>query len=169
MVSVEALRKFVSRIAFILLLAAAGTLLVHPGDLVPGFEDLPIYQVLVTSCLLASLPLIVAQLRMENGSSGRMRSPASCCSWSWRRPYPMWCAATFTTPRMAAEAVAKVALLYLLVVGLGEFACAVRVTLAMVAVFVLGMTVLAVLQYHNVIHLPWHWDVLNTGAFYLGL
>ena len=29
-----------------------------------------------------------------------------------------------------------------------------RVTLAMVAVFVLGMTVLAVLQYHNVIHLP---------------
>ena len=106
MVSVEALRKFVSRIAFILLLAAAGTLLVHPGDLVPGFEDLPIYQVLVTSCLLASLPLIVAQLRMD-----ALRANAITCLMLLlvvAAAVSHVARGNLYDARMAAEAVAKV-------------------------------------------------------------
>jgi NADH:ubiquinone oxidoreductase subunit 6 (subunit J) len=150
-VSVEALSRFASRVAFILLLAAAGTLLVHPGDLVPGLEDLPVYQVLVTCCLMAALPGVIAQLSFES-----LRANAVTCLVLLlvaTAALSHLARGSLYDARQAAMFVGKVSLLYLLVVSLVNSPARLRITLAAVAAFVLGMTLLAVFQYHDVLHL----------------
>ena len=151
-VSVEVLRKFVSTIAFVLLLAATGTLLVHPGDLAQWLDDLPVYQVLVGCCLLLSLPSVLSQLRLA-----ALRANAITCLVALlvvAAAVSHLARGSLYDARMAAAMLAKASLLYLLVVGLVNSPRRLRITLTMIAVFVFVMTVLAILQYHEVIHLP---------------
>ena len=151
-ISFEVIRQFASRLAFILLLTAAGILLVHPGDLVPQLNDLPLYQVLVSTCLLLELPSVIAKLRPS-----ALRANAINCL------ILLLVVAAAVSPlahgnvydaRMAIAVVAKVAVLYLLVLALVDSPSRLRITLGMIVAFVLAMTVIAILQYHGVIHLP---------------
>lgn len=150
-VEIEDVHRFISRLGFILLLAAAGVLLVHPLDVVPGFEDLSIYQALIACCLAASFPRVVVQLSFES-----LRANAITCL------ILLLVAAagtshlnhgTFYDARQSIAVVGKVALLYLLVLGLLSSPARLRMMLAAMAAFILGMTVLAVLQYHGFVNL----------------
>jgi hypothetical protein len=150
-VSPEAISDFVSRTGFILLLAAVGMLLVHPGNFIPALEDAPIYQILISGCLLVSLPRVLKQMSVGalrgNGITAfalLLVAAAALSHLSRGNTYEA---------RMSGAAVAKVSLLYLLVLGLVDSPTRLRATLAVVAASVFGMTVLAVLQYHGVVHL----------------
>lgn len=150
-VTVEGVRRFFSRIGFFLLLAATGTLLVHPSEFVAGLEDWPIYQTLIAGCLLASLPWVVAQLRFD-----ALRANAVTCLVLLlvvTAALSHVARGNLYDARQSTAVVGKVAVLYLLVVSLLDSPARLRITLAAVAAFVLGVTVLALLDYHALVNL----------------
>lgn len=150
-VSIEALRRFISGAGFLLLIAAIGIDLVHPFDLVPGLEELPVYQVLITGCLLLSLPQIAGQFRFDSLRENAVSclilvlvAMAAVSQLAHGRVYDA---------RQSAAAVGKVALLYFAVISLVASPARLRILLAAVAAFVLAMTVVAVLQYYGLVDL----------------
>jgi O-antigen ligase len=150
-VPLHAFRQFVAGVSFVLLLAAIGIDLVHPFDLVPGFEELPVYQALIIGCLLLSLPQIVAQLRFNalraNAVSCLVLVLVAMAAVSHLAHGKVYDA------RQSAAAVGKVALLYFAVISLVASPARLRILLAAVAAFVLAMTVVAVLQYYGFVDL----------------
>ena len=151
-ISFEVLRQSVSRLGFILLLASAGILLVHPGDLVPQLNDLPVYQVLVSTCLLLALPSVIAKLRPT-----ALRGNAITCLILLlvvAAAVSHLARGSVYDARMAIAMVAKISVIYLLVLALVDSPSRLRITLGMIVAFVLVMTVIAILQYHGVVHLP---------------
>jgi putative inorganic carbon (hco3(-)) transporter len=151
-ISYAAVARLVSRAAFVLLLSAAGTLLVHPGDVVPVLQDVPIYQLLLTACLLLSLRRVLNHVgaRALRGNaitaSVLLLVPAAFLSHVGH--------GNLYDARLSAAAVAKVSLLFLLVLALVDTPARLRITLAAIAAFVFAMTVLALLQYHGIVNLP---------------
>ena len=150
-VSVEAIARFASRLGFVLLLAAVGIMLVHPGDLVPGNEEIPVYQVLIVCCLLASIPQVISQFSLDSLRANAVTSLVLLVVVT--AVFSHLARGILYDARQAAMVVGKVALLYLLVISLVNSPARLRITLAAVAAFVLGMTVLSVLQFHDVLHL----------------
>lgn len=151
-ITTDSISRFVSRLAFVLLMAAAGTLLVHPGDLVPDLADMPAYQVLVSACLLASSPRVVARFTAtalrRDAITTLVLFGVVAAVMSHLARFDIYSA------RMSGMAVGKLALFYLLVVVVIDSPRRLRVALAAVAACVLAMTIVAVLQYHGIVHLP---------------
>jgi O-antigen ligase len=151
-VSAESILPLASRAAFVLLLAAAGTLLVHPGDLAAGLEDVQAYRVLLAGCILTSLPALAGQLRMASVRGNAITCLVLLTVVAAGAPY--LAGGDRREAWRAVDAVGKVSLLYLLVVGVVNSVPRLRAMLAAVAAFVLCMTAVALLQYHGVVHLP---------------
>src|SRR5689334_11470998 len=52
-----------SNAGWVLFLLLNAVLILRPADIVPELEGLPIYNVVILSCLVASLPAVLYQLR----------------------------------------------------------------------------------------------------------
>src|SRR5437773_971168 len=58
--------KLADGAGLILLMLSAGALLFRPADLIPALSGVPIYQFLVTACIIVSLPRMMAQLTAQS-------------------------------------------------------------------------------------------------------
>lgn len=150
-VSVEDLRRLISHVGFILFIASVGTLLVRPSDFAPALQDWPLYEVLIICCLLASLSRVVAQLSLDS-----LRANAVTCFLLLlvlAAALSQLARGSIYDARQSAAMVGKVVFLYIVVIGLVNSPTRLRITLAAVAASVLAITVVAVLQYHDWVHL----------------
>lgn len=139
------------RSRIVLLMLAAGALLLRPSDLVPALAGAPIYEVLIAACLLVSLPRLWAQV-----SGGALRRNAIAALVLAMVPAVMLShlahADTYDA-RLGGLAMAKACLFFLLLIALVDTPSRFRIILWTAAAAILGMTMLALLQHHGVLHL----------------
>lgn len=139
-----------SSIAFGLLLGVIVVLFLRPAEIVPALANLPIYEVLILGCLALALPIVLMQaLRPRD-------EPITACVLglllaviaSHLSHGFIWGA------RHSGPDFAKLAVFYLLVVGLVTTPQRFRKLLTCVSACVFFMTMLAVLQYYGMIDVP---------------
>lgn len=150
-VSTEAMRRFVSAAGFVLLLVALGVDLVHPFDVIPGYEDVPAYQFCIVGCLLLALPRLVAQFRFDS-----LRANAVSCLvliLVVTAGLSQLAHGNLYDARQSAVMMGKLALLYFAILATVNSPKRLRITLAAVAAFVLVMSVLGLLQYYGFVDL----------------
>jgi O-antigen ligase len=141
-----------SALGFNILLLLTAVVFLRPAEILPALENLPIYEVIIIICTLASLPAILRQLQW----SVLKRHP-------WTLPVLGLLLAIVLTglskhsvyaARTAGLDFAKVLIYYLLVVGLVDSPRRLHVFVLAVAIFVTATATLALLQYHGLIDLP---------------
>ena len=138
-------------IAFALFLLLNATLFLRPGEMVHALETLPIYEFIIIVCCLVSLPVLLEQLRPKS----LIANPVTCFLLA------LWVAvvASHATRgqlwgiRFYGWTFFKVIPFYMLAVGVLDSLKRVRIFLAAIAVFTVGLTIIAVLRYYEVIHI----------------
>ena len=103
-------------VGFLLLVLLNAVLFVRPSEIVPGLEVIPIYNILITSCLLASFPVVGRELT----SGSLARTPISVCVVGLLPAVMLshLSHANLTMTKDAGVEFGKVVLYYLLLVGL---------------------------------------------------
>ena len=142
---------------FILLNAV---LFVRPAELVPDWEGLPIYQVIIIACLIASWPVILPQIKW----SSLKRNPITLCVLgllpavilSHLSHRDTWYA------RQGAEDFGKILLYYLLLVGLIDSPKRLRTFLLVITGFVVVTACLSLLNHFGVVHIAALDDLLEN-------
>lgn len=138
--------------AFFLFLLLNAVLFIRPTEFVPGLIGLPLYNVLILTCLASSSQAILRQLRGDV----LIADPISACVLG------VFVAAllshlshfNFEGVRSSGFEFAKVMVYYLLLVGLVDSVERMRRLLRWLGWLILGLTSLALLQYHGFIALP---------------
>lgn len=140
-----------SDVGFNLLLLLTAVVFLRPAEIVPELEGLPIYEVIIIVCALASLPTLVNQLRWSTLKARPWTLPVIgllpaivLTGLSHRSVY---------FARTAGLDFAKVLLYYLLVVGLVDSRRRLQKFLIAIAIFVTAIAALALLQYHELINI----------------
>jgi putative inorganic carbon (hco3(-)) transporter len=134
-------------LGFALFLVLNGVLFIRPAEIVPALIGLPIYEVVIGTCLLASLPAIAERLAW-NSLSKNLALPCTLAL------LPAVILSHLThgnlyEARIAGETFGKVTLYYLLLVGLIDSWARFRTFLLFILTFVVVTAVLALLQYHG--------------------
>ncbi len=146
------LERVTDKIGLVLLLLAAGVLLFRPADLFPVLDGVPIYEIVISACIVVSLPRVMAQLRESSLRRNAVVAltltlvPAVMLSHLWR--------ANLFDARIGGLAMLKACILFLLMVVIVDTPRKLSATLLAVMGSVFAVTVLAVLQYHDFVHLP---------------
>jgi hypothetical protein len=135
-------------VGFALFILVTATMFIRPSELVPTLAGLPIYNVLISACLLASLPQVMAQL----GGRSLAETPISACVVGLL-PAAALSRLSHQDFSGIGDAVdfGKVILYYLLLVGLIDSPARLSRFLRMLVVSTAVLTVLALLQYHGLI------------------
>ncbi|MDB5357474.1 MAG: hypothetical protein JWN24_3927 [Phycisphaerales bacterium] len=139
-------------LGFSLFILLNAVLFVRPAEIIPSLEALPIYEVVILLCLLASIPAVLPQLAW----SSLKRNPITLCVLgllpaiflSHLTNGDLWSA------RMGALMFLKVVIYYLLLVGLVNSAARLRTFLLVIAGFILCTAVLCLLDHHGIIDIP---------------
>ena len=139
----------VSFFLFILLNAA---LILRPTDLVPRLEGLPIYEILIWACIVASAPRLLDQLR----SKSLTRHPITACvvGLVLVAIFSRVLKFQFHAALDAATSVVKLLIYYLLLVANVDLRERFYKFLAWMTVFILIVGSLAILEYHGCIDVP---------------
>jgi hypothetical protein len=134
---------------FLLLNAA---LFLRPAEIVPGLVGLEIYQFLILACLLVAFPTVLEQLSPDALGS----RPITVCVVSLLIAAVLSHLSRFDVAGAAASGYEffKLAVYYLLFVGLVTTPERLRRFLFWLAIFAAALALLAVLQYHDLIRLP---------------
>jgi putative inorganic carbon (hco3(-)) transporter len=139
-------------LAFILLLLAAGTLLFRPADLLPVIRGAPIYELLMIACLTVGAPSLVSALSLRsfwrNGLLVLMLLLVPTVMLSH-----LWGGNTWDARIDGGEAF-KAGTLAVLVVALVNTPLRLRMLMTAVVASVIAVTVLAILHYHGLLHVP---------------
>jgi hypothetical protein len=137
---------------WVLFLLLNAVLILRPADIVPELEGLPIYNVVILSCLIASLPAVLYQLRPDVLA----QRPITVCVFGVLAGVVMSLLAqgdTWNAREWGIE-ISKVVIYYVLVIANLDSAERIRKFLVALAVYVLVLNAIALLSYHHVIDLP---------------
>lgn len=126
-------------------------LFVRPAELVPDWEGLPIYQVIIVACLLASWPVVLPQLSWTS----LKQNPITLCvvglfvavvlsHLRHKNIYDTWA---------GADAFIKVVIYYLLLVGLLDSRARIRLFLKIITGLVFVTAALSLLNHHGLVHI----------------
>jgi putative inorganic carbon (hco3(-)) transporter len=138
-------------VAFFLFFLINATLFVRPAEIVPSLLSLPIYNVLMASCLVISAGRVIQQL----GGGRLAERPISACVLGMLAAVGL-SHASHLDLGLANEAIGdfgKVALYYLLLVAVVDTPARLRHLLYALAGLILVVTLIAVFQYHGIIHI----------------
>ena len=139
-------------VGFVLFLLVNAVLFIRPGELWEPLEGLPIYNVLIVLCIIASFPVLVRQLAWSDlkGNPGTLCVVGflGAAILSYLSKFNFWMS------RETAEEFYKVILYYLLLVGLVNTPKRLGLFIGFVAGCVLVIAGLCLLQYHGQIELP---------------
>jgi O-antigen ligase len=142
-------------LAFALFIALNALLFIRPMELSYRLQGLPIYESLIVLCFAVSFPVILKQLTTRS----LIDQPITACVVGL---LPVTVIAGFCNPPLVGESrsllgslpgfeFAKVVLFYLMFVGIINTEARLRQYLGWLVGFVVVLTVLALLQYHNFI------------------
>lgn len=148
-------------LGFGLLLLVTATLFIRPAEVVPDLIGLPIYQVLIITCLAVSFTGVLHQL----GGRALSTHPVTACVLGLLGTVALSHLA-HARPEEAVRSgweFCKVVVYYLLVVGLLTTTGRLRGFLFFVAVSVAALAAVAVLQFHGIINIP-NLTALNDRA-----
>lgn len=140
------------RLGFALFVLVNAALFVRPADIVEAWENLPIYQFLIIGCLLVSLPVVIPQLKW----SSLKRNPITLCVLGLLPAIVLSHLSHGETWYAKAGGIefVKVILYYLLLMGLIDSPARLRRFLMIFVGFVFCITVLCLLNHHEVINIP---------------
>lgn len=128
------------------------SLFVRPAEVVPALEGQPIYEMLILACLATAFPSVAQQFTLR----GLKARPISMCVFGLLAAVPL--SLVFRDGlRSALEPTVeffKVVLYYLLLVAVINSPVRLRQFFTWLLVFIAGLTVLALLQFHEVINIP---------------
>ena len=135
---------------FALLVLLTAVLFIRPSDLIPAWEKIPMYQMVILACIASSYPLMTRQLQMPTMT----RRPVTLCLVC------LWMSvcvssllnANFYECRYWAMEFAKLLILYLLMISVIRSSEMLDRYLSWLLLLVAIQAVLAILQYHGVIH-----------------
>lgn len=134
---------------FFVFLLVNATLFIRPAELLPAIERVPIYNVLIVICILASLPVLVEQLSWRR----LVAQPGAACVVAML-PAILFSLLIYGRTWEAREAMAdfgKVLLYYLLLIGLVNTPRRLETFIIATLVFIITIAVIAELQHHEVI------------------
>jgi O-antigen ligase len=144
--------KVADRAGLALLMLAALTLLFRPADLFPRLAHEPIYEVLVAACFAMSFPWVLQHL-----AAMTLRKNAIVLLAILLPPAVMLSHLAHLNTyeaRMGGLEMAKACVLFVLVIANIRTLVRLKALLLVVTAGVLGVAVLAVLQYHEFLFLP---------------
>lgn len=138
--------------AFWVFILVNATLFIRPADLVPALDQLPIYNVLIVTCLVLTYSKIGAQLNYDSLKT----TPITACVIGL---FGMLLLSNlvrfdFTLAKDTGVDFVKVILYYLMLLSVVDTPSRVRLFLNSVTIFALVVAGLALLQYHGYINLP---------------
>jgi hypothetical protein len=154
------------RFAFALFLLLNAVLFIRPAEVVPQLEGLPIYNVVVLICLIASIPEVLAGAQPHILA----RSPITLCVLGMMPAIILSRAShgDLAGASYYSQEFAKVVVYYVLLVSLVTSPQRLRQLLRAMVVFILVLTTLAVLRYHDLISLdtvaPWEENQFRASA-----
>jgi hypothetical protein len=136
-------------VGYALFLVLNAVLFLRPTELIPDLEGLPVYEIVILSCMAFSWMPVLEQL---HGRS-LIRQPVTACVLG------LWVAtalshlshANLGGTWTAAKDFGKVVVYYLLLVGLVSNPSRLRLFLYALVIYTSSVTVLALLQYHGAI------------------
>jgi hypothetical protein len=148
--------SFSQTIGFFLFVLVNATLFLRPSEIVPELEVLPTYEVLILACLFFSLPAVYKQVRLTTLPErpvtllvlALMVAVVLSHLLSPYHYFFIWGA------RMSAYKFLKILVYYLLVVSLLDTPRKLRRFLGLLGVFILFVTLVALLHWHSLIHIP---------------
>jgi hypothetical protein len=138
--------------AFWLFILLNAVLFIRPGEIVPDFEGLPIYQWVILSCLVVAYPRLLDQFTRE----ALISRPVTVCVVG------VWVAAVVShlarlnafDAREIGFEVGKVILYYLLLMAVVDTPQQLRKLLVGLVLFIVVLAAIAVLQFHGRIDIP---------------
>ena len=137
---------------FFLFVLVTGALYVRPQDFVPGLAGVPLYQILIVSCILVSWNRLASRLTSnafrEDPTAAMVVGILLVSLVSNLAHGDLETAFDFGTE------FGKIVLFYLLLVGIVDSPIRLRRFLACLVGFDLVPTILALLQYHGMINIP---------------
>ena len=146
---------------FFLFVLVTGVMFVRPTDFVPGLAGVPLYQVLIVSCMLVSWNRLASRLTSnafrEDPTAVMVVGILLVSLVSNLAHGDLETALDFGTD------FGKIVLFYLLLVGVVDSPVRLRRFLACLVGFDLVPTILALLQYHGMINIP-AFNVLEEGG-----
>jgi O-antigen ligase len=137
---------------FILFLLVNAVLFIRPAEIVPGLEDLPLYEVAILACLAVSFFSVLRQLRPRS----LVQRPITVCVLGLLPAIVLsglprfW----FTGAVHAGADFGKIVVYYLLFVATVNSAARLRWFLLCLTGLILVVAALALLQYHGLINVP---------------
>jgi O-antigen ligase len=139
-------------LGFVLFVILIGVLFVRPAELIDSLKEAPVYEVTILCCLAVAAPAVLAQLRPD---SLRDR-PITLCVLCLLPAVALSHLSHFALPDAKASAIAfsKIVLSYLLLVAVVDTGARLRQLLGWMTLFILALTILALLQHHGIIDNP---------------
>lgn len=139
------------KLGFVLFLLVNAVLFIRPAEVLPSLAALPIYEVLILCCLIASAKDILPQL----GLNRMLARPVTLCVIGMFVAIVLSHASHFNLymAREAGLAFLKVVLYYLMLVAVVSTPQRFRVFLQVIAVYILIIAGLALLNHYGFIHL----------------
>lgn len=134
---------------FFVLLLVNATLFIRPAELLPALEGLPIYNVLIVICIVASLPVLIEPLSWRRLSA----QPGAACVVAML-PAILISVLKDGNTWMAREATAefgKSLIYYLLLIGLVNTPRRLKTFIIATVVFIITIAVIAQLHHHEVL------------------
>jgi putative inorganic carbon (hco3(-)) transporter len=128
------------------------TLFLRPAEIVSSLDNWPIYQCIILVCLVVCLPQILRRLT----SQSLAKNPITVCVIGLLFAVVLSHLSHVNTydARIEGLEFAKVVLYFLLLVTVVDTTARLRSFMIWIGVFTLALTILALLQYHGVIHIP---------------
>jgi O-antigen ligase len=126
-------------------------LFIRPAEIVPDLLDLPIYEVLILSCVVVSLPAILERVRLSSLAA----QPISACVF-WLLGAVLLshlCHFQFGLAHQAGVEFFKVVVYYVLFISLVTSFARLRCFLFWLVVFIIVLALLALLQWHEIINI----------------
>jgi O-antigen ligase len=146
--------------AFFLFILLNATLFIRPAEIVPGWEEAPVYLTVFLACLVVAYPRLLVQLT----PTALVRQPISACILG------LWAMAVLSQAIQlqvgaaldVANTFGKVVLYYFLFVAVIDTPARLRQLLLWLVVFIAVAVVLSDLHWHGYIELPSQTFVMQT-------
>src|SRR5437868_5852559 len=136
---------------WVLFILLNGTLFIRPAELVPGLQELPLYELLIVACSLVSLPRILKQLSTRELVS----SPIAACVLGLLSAVVLshLCHFNLFGTRVEGFAFAKLLIYFLLLIATVNTPKRLERFLVWLIIFTTVVTILALLQFHHAINI----------------
>jgi hypothetical protein len=150
-------------LGFYLFVLVNAALFIRPSEIVPGLEAIPIYNILISSCLLVSFPAVQRELTRRR----LIATPISVCVLGMLAAVMLSHLSHYNL-RYARDAgldFLKNVVYYLLLVAVLNSPLRLRRFLVYLAGLIAGVTVLSLLHYHGIVTIPSMKVIERTEAY----